>query len=292
MRIHFDCIPCLLRQTIDVVRLVTDDEDIHERVLHEVLLDLNRADLQLSPPAMAQRIHRVIRRLTGMEDAYRSIKERSNEFALSIYPGMKEIVEKSDNPFETAVRLSIAGNIIDFGVHGALLELDESLIHGSIQYALNTHIDGGAVNALQNSIVNSKRILYLADNAGEIVFDRLLIEKMPMDRVIVAVRGHPIINDATMEDAEVAGLTDLVKVISNGSDAPGTLLDDCSEEFRNIFDSADIVLSKGQGNYETLSGVNKNVVFLLKVKCPVIAQDIGVDMGSIIISSNHDRKSK
>ena len=132
-------------------------------------------------------------------------------------------------------------------------------------------LDADAVREFAQAAHKAQDILYLTDNAGEIVFDRLLIEQLPMDRITVAVKGSPIINDATRVDAETVGLTNMVSVIDNGSDAPGTMLEDCSRAFRDRFDRADLVVAKGQGNYETLSEVDKNIVFILKVKCPVIA---------------------
>jgi len=133
------------------------------------------------------------------------------------------------------------------------------------------------------AIAAAERILYLADNAGEIVFDRLLIERLPTEKVTVAVRGLPVINDATLIDAEYAGITELVEVIDNGSDAPGTILEDCSEAFLERFHAADLIISKGQGNYETLSQVHKDIYFLLKVKCPVVARDVGCQMNSLVL---------
>ncbi|MCK4815836.1 DUF89 family protein, partial [bacterium] len=126
-------------------------------------------------------------------------------------------------------------------------------------------------------------ILYLADNAGEIVFDRLLIEQLPYEKITVVVKGKPVINDATMDDAEFAGLTEIVEVFDNGSDAPGTILQDCSQTFRDRFEDADLVIAKGQGNYETLSEVDKDIFFLLKVKCFIIARDIDCEVGEMIL---------
>ncbi len=286
MQTYLECIPCFIRQTVDIVSLATDDKSIQEHVLREVLLQAGKMDLLQPPPAMAQRIHRLIRKLTGAEDLYKEVKQRSNTLALSLYPQMKKIVDDSDNPFETAVRLAIAGNIIDFGVQSAQLRLDESQVHDSIADALNSAIDESAIRDFRDEIDHTERILYIADNAGEIVFDRLLIEQMPSEKVTLAVKGLPILNDATMEDAVSTGITDLVEVIDNGSDAPGTILETCSGEFRKRFDSADLVIAKGQGNYETLSEVPKKTIFLLKVKCPVVARHIGVPIGSIIISKN------
>jgi len=148
-----------------------------------------------------------------------------------------------------------------------------------------------AINNLpefKKALERSRRILYLTDNAGEIVFDRILIEELPdyRDRVIVAVKSEPVINDATMEDAEQAGLTDIVRVIENGSDAPGTILEECSEEFLEIFYNSDMIIAKGQGNYESLSENDHRVFFLLKAKCSVISRHLRVRIGDIIVKSD------
>ena len=193
-------------------------------------------DLRQSPPVMAQRIHRLIRELTGESDPYRVIKDRFNRLALDVYPELKARVERSADPLETAIRLGIAGNVIDMGVNN---HLSDEQVHEAINHALAEELDGGA-KVFGMAVSAAKDILYLADNAGEIVFDKLLIEQLPLEKVTVAVKGSPIINDATLEDAETAGLTGLVDVIDNGSDAPGTVLDDCSEDFRRHFDEADL----------------------------------------------------
>ena len=165
---------------------------------------------------------------------------------------------------------------------GANASLDESQVLESIEHALATPLEGD-VDALATAMAQAKRILYLADNAGEIAFDRLLLEQMPVEKVTVAVRGAPVLNDATIADTQAAGIPGLVEVIDNGSDAPGTILDDCSAAFRGYFDAADLVFAKGQGNYETLSDVSKNIVFALKAKCPVIARHLGCPVGSAVL---------
>jgi hypothetical protein len=141
----------------------------------------------------------------------------------------------------------------------------------------------GDIDMLRESIDSAKNILYLGDNCGEIVFDRLLIEQLPLDKVTFVVRGGPIINDATMGDARETGMTELVNVIDNGSNIPGTVLEKCSKEFRECFVDADLIIAKGQGNYETLSSCEKNIFFLLQAKCPVISGHIGCEQGSFIV---------
>jgi uncharacterized protein with ATP-grasp and redox domains len=180
-------------------------------------------------------------------------------------------------------RLSIAGNILDFGIGNLTSEQSADTLDETIQDALTRPIPPGNVALLREAIEEAEDILYVGDNAGEIVFDRLFIEQMPGERVTFVVKGAPIINDATREDAEVAGLTEIVSVIDNGSNAPGTILELCSGQFRRRFESSDLVISKGQGNYETLSEINKRMYFLLKVKCPVVAKDLGCQVGDMAV---------
>jgi len=279
MQTFFDCIPCFIRQSLDSARLATADEAVHERVLRRALGAAADMDLRQAPPAMAQQIHRAIRELTGRSDPYREIKDWSNRMALALRPTLRKRIEEAEDPTEAAVRLAIAGNVIDFGVNS---RLSEEQVRESIVHALSSPLEGD-VGAFWSAALGAERVLYLADNAGEIVFDRLLIERLPPGKVTVAVRGFPVINDATWADAQSAGIHEVAEVIENGSDAPGTILDDCSEAFRDRFGRADLVIAKGQGNYETLSDVDKEMYFLLKAKCPVIAQDIGCREGAMIL---------
>jgi hypothetical protein len=279
MKTFMDCIPCFARQALDAVRMVTDDEKVHERVLREVLRAASEMDLDESPPAMGQRIHRLIRTLSGDADPYREVKRRSTRLALSMYQKLKDRVERSANPLAAAASLAAAGNVIDLGVN---TRLEEEQVERALDRALSEPLNG-RVKELARAVADAREILYLADNAGEIVFDRLLVEQMPLERVTVAVRGRPVINDATIDDAQAAGLTDLVEVVANGSDAPGTILADCSEGFRRRFERADVVVAKGQGNYETLSGAGRDIFFLLMVKCPVIAAHLGCEAGTLVL---------
>ena len=279
MKTFLDCIPCFVRQTLDAARFVTDDERVHEHVLREVLRSASEMDLSATPPAMGQHIHRTIRQLTGVADPYRGVKEQFNRAALALYPELKQRVEQAPDRLEAAARLAIAGNIIDFGVRS---EISEDEVEATIRGALTDPLIG-SIAGFRAAVAEADSILYLADNAGEIVLDRLLIEELPRDRVTVVVKGSPIINDATMADAEAAGLIGVVEVIDNGSDAPGTILATCSPAFRRRFERADLVISKGQGNYETVSDLDKDTFFLLKAKCEVIADDLGVPVGSLVL---------
>ena len=280
MRTFLECVPCFVRQALDSARLVTDDETVHEQVLREVLREAGEMDFHNSPPVMGQHMHRLIRRLVADDDPYRNIKDHFNRLALALYPELKKRLEGSRDPLETAVRLAIAGNIIDFGSN---CDLTDSRVEEAIESSLVAPLSKSAVEDLRESAGRATSILYLGDNAGEIVFDRLLIEQLPRQKVTYVVRGSPVINDATMSDALATGMTDLVEVIDNGSDAPGTILETCSVAFRRRFQSADLVIAKGQGNYETLSEADKSIFYLLKVKCPVIARHIGCDVDDLAV---------
>ena len=279
MKIYFDCMPCFIRQALDSTRLVTDDEMVQEQVIRYVLKLASDLDMSKSPPEIGQQIHRLIRKLVCNDDPYRESKRRFNRLALDICNELEDTFGSSEDPLETAIRLAIAGNIIDLGVKTSIAESDIKKI---ITHCLTADFDKSAIEEFRNEVNQAERILYLTDNAGEIIFDRLLIEQLPLEKVTVAIRGKPVINDATLEDAEFAGLRELVEVIDNGSDAPGTILDACSEEFRRRFEQSDLIISKGQGNYETLSDKQKDIFFVLKVKCLVIARNLGCEVGEMI----------
>jgi len=281
MKTYLDCIPCFIRQTVEVLRFVTDDSDLQERIVKKVLVETAQFDLRQSPPYMARRIHEYVRNITGVKDPYKQVKERFNRAALEMYPKLKKIVQGSSDPVAEAIKISIAGNIIDFG---ATAGISEELVEETLKCCLRQEIPGDMLERFKESVSDARYILFLGDNAGETVFDRILIEEMPMERIVYAVKGGPIINDATLEDAEAAGLTGIVRVIDNGCDAPGTILSLCSTGFLDEFAKADLVIAKGQANYETLSEVkDKEIFFLLKIKCPVIAADIGYNTGEMVV---------
>lgn len=273
MKTSLDCIPCFLRQTLEATRYVSGDPSVHERILREMLRSLAKFDFDQSPPVVGQWVHRKLRQLTGNNDPYKPAKDRFNRFVLDLLPELRSMVSASSDRLKTSVRLAIAGNIVDLGAKAGLTENQVQLsITGSMSEPLHGDFEG-----FRSEINKASKILYLADNAGEIVFDRLLIEELPVERVIVAVRGGPVINDATLDDAYAAGIHEIVRVIDNGSDAPGTILADCSAEFQRHFKEADLIIAKGQGNYETLSDEPANIFFLFKIKCSVTGSHLGLE---------------
>ena len=276
MHTALDCIPCFARQALEAARFATGDPVAHEQIVRDLLRFAANMNLAQSPPEVGQRIHRQLREMTGVIDPYRAVKDRFNQMALEMRPELSAKVERAADPLAVALRLAIVGNVIDLGVKSGLTEGE---VRQTVTGALDEPFHGDA-GEFRQAVEAAGNILYLADNAGEIVFDRVLIEQLPTDRLTVVVRGAPILNDAIMADAEVAGLCDLVEVIDNGSDAPGTILNDCSEDFRRRFAEADLIIAKGQGNFETLSDEAADVYFLFKVKCPVIANHVGLPLGT------------
>jgi len=255
------------------------DPAVHEQLMRDMLRLASEMDLSQSPPVMAQLIHRRLRQMVGVEDPYRQAKERLNRIALELLPALRVEVQTANDPLSMAVRLAIAGNVIDMGIHGIVSEAD---VRQAIQHALEEPFLGEIVRFRQ-AVAEAQTILYLADNAGEIAFDRLLIEQLGPERVTLVVRGAPVINDVTLADAQAVELDEIVTIIDNGSDAPGTLLDDCSPEFRRFFAEADLILAKGQGNYESLSDNPAPIFFLFKVKCAVIAAHVGQPLGAQVL---------
>ncbi|MBN2547748.1 MAG: DUF89 family protein [Anaerolineales bacterium] len=279
MNTSLDCIPCLLRQTIEAVRLVSADPFVHEQILREALHWAEEMDLNQSPPVMAQRIHRRLREVTGVNDPYLAAKMWFNGISVKLLPALRAEVQASPDPLMAAARIAIAGNMIDMGVNGNVTEAD---VNRAMRQALSEPFFGEEERFCQ-AIAKARSILYLADNAGEIAFDRLLIEQISPERVTLAVRGAPVINDATLVDAQAVGLDEIVEVVGNGSDAPGTLLDDCSLDFRRRFAEADLIIAKGQGNFESLSNQSGNLFFLFKVKCAMIANQIKQPTGTQVL---------
>jgi len=279
MKTTLDCVPCLIRQAIEASRLVALEPCLQECFVRDVLRWASEMDLDGPPPRLAQRIQRHLRELSRVEDPYRALKDQQNHLVLGLLPELQARLNAAPDPLGLAVRLAIAGNVIDLGVK---VDLEESEVRQALEAAL-TETFVGDLEAFRQAVAEARSILYLADNAGEIALDRLLIAQIGPDRVTLAVRGGPVLNDATRSDAQAVGLEGWVKLIDNGSDAPGTLLEDCSEAFCDQFRRADLILAKGQGNFETLSLAKCNLFFLFKAKCAVIADHAGVPLGAQVL---------
>ena len=279
MKLFNDCIPCIVRGSLDAARFATSDDETQLNIMREVLKKLSCQDMDAPPPMMARHIQQAVKKMTGVDDPYKAVKKKCNQFALSIYDDLKTLVDQSDHPFDTAVRLAIAGNIIDFGAASTVTKKD---ILDTITDTLENGLKG-STHLLEEKIEQAGSILWLADNAGEIVFDKLLLSQIDTEKVTYAVRGGYAMNDATMEDAVETGITRMVTVIDSGFDLPGTLVEKSSLELNRAYDQADLIISKGQGNYETLDQDDPRIFFLFKVKCPIISAHSGYELGDTVI---------
>jgi hypothetical protein len=247
---------------------------------------------------MGKVIYGLVQKVTKEGDPYLGIKEKSNKLALSVYDKLKKKVGRSHDKLLMAVELAIAGNIIDYGVKNSLnVDMELKRILDDEDKAIKE--EGKTTFNYKNfkrALTNAKSILYLADNAGEVIFDRILIEEIKnadKDKIITyAVKERPVINDAFTEDAFSCGIDRVAKVISSGSDAPGTILSLCSKRFLNIYKRADMVISKGQGNFEALSTTKRQIFFLFIAKCPVIAEDVGCKVGDVILLYHKGKKQR
>ncbi len=272
-----------MRQALTAVRLSTADRELHEKVMFSTARLLSSFDLSLSPPENAVALYGLVAQITGERDPFYALKKQSNDFALTLYDDILLKVQRANDPLHAAFRFAAAGNIIDYGSQENF-DIEQKLLAFLTRIF---HVDD--FSAFQKKVNSSLKphVLYLADNCGEIVFDKILVEQLLQSgcKVTLAVRDSPVINDATMVDANYVGMDSLCRVIVNGTACPGTPLSDCTSEFKEIFSAADIVLSKGQGNFETLSEVEAPIFFLLTVKCSVVARHIvekrGLDHGAI-----------
>jgi len=288
MRTHLDCLPCFLRQALEAARMVTQDERIQRKVLNSVLSILSNISTQASPPEIAHLVHLRVKSITGNFDPYREIKKKQNEMALQYESTLSSQIAEMSDPLNVAMMLSAAGNAIDLAPECPIPD-----IYKRYMEIISKGFAWDDYELFLKKLARSKTLLYLGDNAGEIVWDKILIEEILKSfnlEITYAVRGFPILNDVTMEDAHFVGMDKVVKVVSNGFDAPGTLLNRCSEEFLKKYQESDLILSKGQGNYESLSEENRPIFFLLNVKCPVIAEDIHCDIGDIILKFQSNSK--
>ncbi len=261
--------PCYLRQTLQVARISTTDPKLQLSALRRVAELTTDMDMERTPPENSVSVYRAIAEITGCPDPYLQVKEQSNEKALSLLPNLRREVERAEDPLALALRLAIGGNIIDYGAMHSF-DIDAAMeCCLSAPFAID---DSLQLLRRVRSLGAGGRVLYLADNAGEIVYDSLVMEALVRQgcEVTVVVKSGPIINDALVADAHACGLEKSVCILENGTSCPGTPLDICSPELIRAFDEADLIISKGQGNFETLSEAESEIYFLLTVKCSVV----------------------
>ncbi|MFW6266540.1 MAG: damage-control phosphatase ARMT1 family protein [Halanaerobiales bacterium] len=278
MKIQLDCIPCISRQVLEAARMITDDEDVIWEIMKKYGEMITQIDKDSKAPLVTARIHNFVKEKTNKNDLYYEFKEKNIEMASKLMPEVEKVIKNADDSLEVALVMSAMGNAIDAGVS---LEVD-------IETNIKSAVDNGFVHSdfekFELELQTADELLFIADNAGEAVFDKLLLKelnKRDVD-VIYAVRDVPILNDITMREAEELNINKQAEVISSGCQSPGTVLEEASTEFKEIYKRADLVISKGQGNLEGLLGEERDIYFLLKAKCDLVADILEVNVGDFV----------
>ena len=283
MKVHYECAACFLRQTREALDLATENESLKMEIT-EIVMKIVSKKFRKGAVSniIGTEVHRNIKELTGNNDPYSRERETSNDIALEFLPQVEGVLGEGKN-LKNYIKVAIAGNVLDFGALG--LEIDmESLIVNTMEK--DPTLDHS--NELEKELKNSKTVLYLADNIGEIVFDKIFIEKIKEYdiEVTVALKEKPILNDACINDALKIGLNQVAKLTSTGTDSIGIIEGDVSTEFMEIFNKSDMIIAKGLGNYEGLGEMDlmdKPVFCLLNAKCRPVAREIGVELGDNVI---------
>ena len=272
MKVQIDCIPCQIKQSLATAKKLTVDESVISKSLHETLNIAASFESHDNVFSLYYEMAENVKKINPDWDPYMELKKDFNEICLKIAPKLKTDAYLSSDIFTAGLRLALVGNAIDV-MQGNLLN-EDTLIE-SVEKSLLSDINSGKVELLKHNILNAKKILFIGDNAGEIVFDRVFLEIIQdtvlrgqgLDKITYSVRGGPALNDSTMDDAVMTGMDKIVKIISTGINLPAAYLPLCSKEFRKEYDDSDLIISKGQGNYEALFEEKKNIFFLLKLKC-------------------------
>lgn len=298
MKTYLECISCFFKQALEAARMAGADDITQKKILDEVAKTIPGIKLSSTPPEMGKIIHDVVKKLTGQEDPYKELKEKATRQTMKIYPELRKKIDKANDKLLMAVELAIAGNIIDYGTKNSLnVEKELTKILKKEQRIIENEQESiFDFQSFKNSIKKARSILYIGDNVGETVFDCILLEEIkrihPNKEIVYVVREKPIINDALKEDAVKAGIDNFAKIMSSGSEVPGTIISLCSKPFIDLFKNSDLVISKGQGNYETLSDEKRPVFFLFMTKCPVIARHVDCEVGEIVLVGNHTAPSE
>ncbi|MDO5848382.1 MAG: ARMT1-like domain-containing protein [Methanobrevibacter sp.] len=287
MKISHECGPCFLRQAGEALDLATDNSELKIEIFNEIFNFLaGNFSTNTNSNKTGSTIHKIIKERTGCKDPYKKEKVLGNKIALKYLPQVKTIIEEEDS-LENYVKIAIIGNILDFGAFTLNTDIDE-LINNALQKQLKIN----HVESLEQSAKKHDKLLYLVDNTGEIVFDKLLLEKLKsygLD-ITIAVKSEPILNDACMEDALAVGLDKYGDIVEIGAGTVGYVDSEISDDFRKIFNDHKFIISKGMGNYEGLTEIDtsdKELYFLLCSKCHAISKDMGVDLQDMVLLKNH-----
>ncbi len=283
MKISYECGPCFLRQAKEALDLSTDDEILKMEIMEDIFKYLsNNFTVGTNSNSTGSTMHALIKQRTGCADPYYKEKIESNNIALKYLDDVKQILDEDDS-LENYVKIAIIGNILDFGA----FTLDDD-IESVIKESLKKELAVKDIDEFENSLNVHDKVLYLVDNTGEIVFDKLLLSKIKeydLD-ITIAVKSEPILNDACMDEALDAGLDEFGEIVEIGAGTVGYVDSEISNEFRQIFDNHKFIISKGMGNYEGLTEIdlsNKDIFFLLCAKCNTISRDIGVNLHDMLL---------
>ena len=289
MKATLDCLACVAVQAVRAAQIATSDPEVQRRILDAVVARIPDMDSAESPAALSLAAYELASEMSGNDDPYAALRREQNSLAMAMEPELRAIVAASADPLEAALHQAAAGNIIDLGTQGGH-KID---VRGAIEQVMQERFAIDHTAAFRKSLTGCKDLLYLLDNAGEIVFDKLLIEELLKHTSVTAVvKAAPIINDALMADASQVGLTDLCEVIDNGGAFVGSPLDRVPERFIRRMHQAEVILGKGQGNYETIDNFPGDVFFILRAKCDIIAAHMGVKYGQVALISTRIRRGQ
>ncbi|HBO36039.1 MAG TPA: hypothetical protein DD633_05645 [Sphaerochaeta sp.] len=292
MHTSLDCLPCFFKQILEAGRMLGLPPASIKHIMDEIGNELKHFPLDMSPPEMAYHMQRLFAEQSGKDDPYLEVKTLSNNEALAVIDELRSIVYESENPLKTAVKLACAGNIIDYGAFPSGIDVQAEITGILQQQGMSTDTDSPLFefNAFRQALKSARRVMYIADNAGEIVFDRVLLEtiarEFPLIELFFVTRGSPILNDVLIKDALDCGLDSVATVVSSGSKTPGLVLSKAEPAFLKLYHEADMIISKGQGNFEALSDEQGPIFFLFIIKCEVIMQHIGGAMRELVLKRN------
>jgi damage-control phosphatase, subfamily I len=286
MNIGSGCFSCMINQVEKVIGHLQLSPVIEQDIMKEIFSTLSKKNFNVPAPFLARDLHEIINNKTGIEDTFKEEKELGNRNALKLLPLVEELISKSSQRLETALRAAISGNIIDYGAAAGSGE--EDVIRKALDNAMKETLPGETLKDFLDDCSKAKDILYIGDNTGEIAFDTFLVKELPALKKTFAVRGKFILNDATMEDALLVSMDSYAEVITSGDNTPGVDISRISSQFARALKSADMIIAKGQGNLETLYNADlynriakgTPVYFLFKVKCKYVAEIVDLPQGT------------
>lgn len=279
MNSHVDCIACIIHKANQLADKYIKDKKEKYNFMNKVLLEVADTDNSRTAPYLFTKVMRILQNVTGVDDFYKEEKHLFNKKLLDMEDDIKCMLDGSDDRFLDAIKIAMSGNIVDFG---AFDNITMDLVKDIVRKTLDSNLDNHVYEKFSAELKKARVLLYIGDNTGEIVFDKIFLaeikKKYPDIEIYFATRGKPALNDANEADAYYVGIDRYAAIMNNGTDIPGTDLAEVSDEFKNVFyDAADLIISKGQGNFETLSGTGNNIFYLFLCKCQMLTDRLKMD---------------